>query len=117
MPGPHERRAGANARRTADQHTSAGPGEILGGFRPRRASGGRGAKTRGGGVSPAAKKRVAVARPAPARVRPSAPEFELEKIRADFPILRQKVRGKPLVYLDNAATSQKPQTVINAITR
>jgi cysteine desulfurase / selenocysteine lyase len=68
-------------------------------------------------MSTAAKKRVAVARPAPARVRPSAPEFELEKIRADFPILRQKVRGKPLVYLDNAATSQKPQTVINAITR
>ena len=41
----------------------------------------------------------------------------MEKIRADFPILRQKIRGKPLVYLDNAATSQKPQVVINAITR
>ena len=35
----------------------------------------------------------------------------------DFPILRQKVRGKPLVYLDNAATSQKPQAVIDAIAR
>jgi cysteine desulfurase/selenocysteine lyase len=66
-------------------------------------------------MSTAAKKRVAVARPAP--LQPSAPEFDLQKIRADFPILRQKVRGKPLVYLDNAATSQKPQTVINAITR
>lgn len=38
-----------------------------------------------------------------------------EKIRKDFPILNIKVHGKPLVYLDNAATSQKPQVVINAI--
>src|SRR5271166_6759652 len=43
--------------------------------------------------------------------------FDVEKIREDFPILRQKIHGKPLVYLDNAATSQKPQSVINAITR
>ena len=42
---------------------------------------------------------------------------ELEKIRADFPILKQKVHGKPLVYLDNAATSQKPRAVIEAIVR
>jgi cysteine desulfurase/selenocysteine lyase len=41
--------------------------------------------------------------------------FDIEKIRQDFPILRQKVRGKPLVFLDNAATSQKPQVVIEAI--
>jgi cysteine desulfurase/selenocysteine lyase len=68
-------------------------------------------------MSPAAKKRVSIARPALARVSSSAPAFDVEKIRGDFPILRQKVRGKPLVYLDNAATSQKPQTVINAITR
>ncbi len=38
-----------------------------------------------------------------------------DTIRADFPILSQKVNGKPLVYLDNAATSQKPQIVIDAI--
>ncbi len=38
-----------------------------------------------------------------------------EKIRKDFPILKVKVHGKPLVYLDNAATSQKPKQVINAI--
>jgi len=43
--------------------------------------------------------------------------LDVERIRADFPILRQKIRGKPLVYLDNAATSQKPQAVINAVTR
>jgi cysteine desulfurase / selenocysteine lyase len=42
---------------------------------------------------------------------------ELEKIRADFPILQQKVHGKPLVYFDNAATSQKPRAVIDAIVR
>jgi len=39
------------------------------------------------------------------------------KLRADFPILDQKVHGKPLIYFDNAATSQKPRAVIEAITR
>ena len=39
-----------------------------------------------------------------------------ERVRQDFPILRQTVYGKPLIYLDNAATSQKPQSVIDAIT-
>jgi cysteine desulfurase / selenocysteine lyase len=43
--------------------------------------------------------------------------FDVEKIRADFPILRTKVHGHPLVYLDNAATSQKPQSVIDALVR
>mgnify|MGYP001773115191 CR=1 FL=1 len=43
--------------------------------------------------------------------------FDVEKIRQDFPILREKVRGKSLVYLDNAATSQKPQIVIDTIIR
>ncbi len=42
---------------------------------------------------------------------------ELQKIRADFPILQQTVHGKPLVYFDNAATSQKPRAVIDAIVR
>jgi len=41
--------------------------------------------------------------------------LDIEKIRADFPILSRKVYGKPLVYLDNAATSQKPSQVINAL--
>jgi len=41
--------------------------------------------------------------------------FEVERIRQDFPILGEKIRGKPLVYLDNAATSQKPQVVIDTI--
>ena len=43
--------------------------------------------------------------------------FDVEQIRGDFPILEQKVHGKPLVYLDNAATSQKPRQVIDALTR
>src|SRR5215210_3660961 len=36
-------------------------------------------------------------------------------VRADFPVLHQQVHGKPLVYLDNAATAQKPQVVIDAL--
>jgi cysteine desulfurase / selenocysteine lyase len=40
---------------------------------------------------------------------------ELEEIRDDFPLLRQKVHGKPLIYFDNAATSQKPRVVIDAL--
>ena len=46
----------------------------------------------------------------------SSVRFDVEKIRRDFPILARDVRGKKLVYLDNAATSQKPRTVIDAIT-
>ena len=41
--------------------------------------------------------------------------FDVQKVRRDFPILHQKVHGKPLVYLDNAATTQKPLSVIEAI--
>ena len=41
--------------------------------------------------------------------------LDLNKIRGDFPILRQTVNGNPLVYLDNGATSQKPQSIIDAI--
>jgi cysteine desulfurase / selenocysteine lyase len=41
--------------------------------------------------------------------------FDVERIRQDFPILRRTVNGKPLVYLDNAATSQKPRAVIDAL--
>ncbi|PYN74342.1 MAG: cysteine desulfurase CsdA [Candidatus Rokuibacteriota bacterium] len=48
---------------------------------------------------------------------PSAPNrvWDVERIRKDFPALHQQVHGKPLVYLDNAATSQKPQAVIDAL--
>jgi cysteine desulfurase/selenocysteine lyase len=46
-----------------------------------------------------------------------ASAFDVQRIRQDFPILSQKVHGKPLVYLDNAATTQKPQAVIDAMVR
>jgi cysteine desulfurase/selenocysteine lyase len=50
-----------------------------------------------------------------AGVRDASAEFDVQKVRRDFPILRHRVRGRALVYLDNAATSQKPQVVIDAI--
>ncbi len=43
--------------------------------------------------------------------------YDVAKIRADFPILSREVNGKPLVYLDNGASAQKPQVVIDAVTR
>jgi cysteine desulfurase/selenocysteine lyase len=46
-----------------------------------------------------------------------APVFEVERVRADFPILQIEVEGKPLVYLDNAASSQMPQQVIDRLAR
>ena len=45
----------------------------------------------------------------------SVNSFDVARIREDFPILKEMVHGKPLVYLDNAATSQKPQAVIDAL--
>ncbi|MGB2714872.1 MAG: cysteine desulfurase [Vicinamibacterales bacterium] len=42
--------------------------------------------------------------------------LDVARVRADFPILRRQVHGKPLVYLDNAATTQKPQQVLDALT-
>ena len=41
--------------------------------------------------------------------------FDVEAIRADFPILSETVHGKPLTYLDNGASAQKPRQVIDAI--
>ena len=45
------------------------------------------------------------------------PAFDVEAVRADFPALHQEVKGRPLAYLDNGATSQKPRAVIDALTR
>ena len=44
-----------------------------------------------------------------------APAYDVQRVRADFPILNQLIHGKPLVYLDNAATTQKPQIVLDAL--
>ena len=49
--------------------------------------------------------------------RNDAAEFDVERVRRNFPILAEKIYGKPLVYLDSAATSQKPQVVIDAMSR
>jgi cysteine desulfurase/selenocysteine lyase len=57
------------------------------------------------------------AAPVPTLASPTPVPFDVGRLRADFPILAQRVRGKPLVYLDNAATSQKPRAVIDAVTR
>src|SRR3954471_25033985 len=43
--------------------------------------------------------------------------FDVEAVRAEFPILERQVHGKPLVYLDSAASAQKPRAVIAAMTR
>jgi len=53
-----------------------------------------------------------------ARPRPEGfSEYDIAAIRREFPILRQSIHGKPLVYLDNAASSQKPQAVIDTMSR
>ena len=55
-----------------------------------------------------------------AAIRPQAAaqtDFDVYRVRADFPILAREIHGKPLVYLDNAATTQKPQPVIDAMIR
>ena len=75
------------------------PGLRLGGIAPdRQRAAGRGARRRAAG--------------APARGRLM---LDLERIRKDFPILQRTLRGKPLVYLDSAASAQKPRAVIEAI--
>ncbi len=49
-------------------------------------------------------------------VQHAAASMDIEKIRSDFPILSREINGRPLIYLDNAATTQKPQSVIDALT-
>jgi cysteine desulfurase/selenocysteine lyase len=56
-------------------------------------------------------------RPSDRRAAGAPAPWNAEKVRADFPILTREIRGRPLVYLDNAATAQKPRTVIDAISR
>jgi cysteine desulfurase / selenocysteine lyase len=51
----------------------------------------------------------------PREIQSASNSYDVQKIRQDFPILHQKVHGKPLVYLDNAATTQKPLAVIEAL--
>ena len=62
---------------------------------------------------------MSAASPGPSRIASDEGRGALDvaRIRQDFPILKQEVRGKPLVYLDNAATSQKPQVVLDTLVR
>ncbi|HEX9426797.1 MAG TPA: cysteine desulfurase [Candidatus Polarisedimenticolia bacterium] len=71
---------------------------------------GKGLSAEGAGVS-------GVAASGTAARRAAAPAFDVQAVRRDFPILHQKVHGRPLAYLDNAATAQKPQAVLDALTR
>ena len=59
----------------------------------------------------------AIASVLPRRAAPSSPRsaFDVNRIRADFPILKQTIHGKPLIYFDNGATSQKPRAVLDAL--
>ena len=66
------------------------------------------AATMGGDAAPTAPAPPAAAAPVP---------FDVRHVREDFPILQQQVHGRPLAYLDNAATAQKPRAVIEAVTR
>jgi len=52
---------------------------------------------------------------APVRTMPENEKFDWARLRADFPILHQKVHGQPLIYFDNAATTQKPKAVVGAL--
>ncbi|MCI0586722.1 MAG: cysteine desulfurase [Planctomycetes bacterium] len=56
-------------------------------------------------------------RPIATAPRPAAPPLDVGRIRADFPILERRVHGKPLVYLDSAASAQKPRPVLDAMDR
>ena len=60
---------------------------------------------------------VAAATPAPVSAPTRTEAFDVERVRADFPILCRQIREHPLVYLDNAATTQKPRAVLDAIAR
>ncbi|HJR33633.1 MAG TPA: SufS family cysteine desulfurase [Gemmatimonadales bacterium] len=60
---------------------------------------------------------LAVPPPRESRTGRSGPVWDVARVRADFPILQRSIRGHPLVYLDSAATAQKPRQVIEAVTR
>src|SRR5437763_12882898 len=54
-------------------------------------------------------------RPTPVPAVSPTPPFDLDRVRADFPVLAREIHGHPLVYLDSAASAQKPRVVIAAI--
>src|SRR5262249_50579852 len=101
MPGSHEFTAGARSSGTCGECQPAVVGSVF-----RRTHDGYRAECGGSVMSTVPK--------TPREIH-AALAFDVEKVRRDFPVLNQKVHGKPLVYLDNAATTQKPLAVIEAI--
>src|SRR5262249_50448078 len=103
MSGPHAPRACTRSRRTADGEVAAGDSEL----QPRSAGVRR--KNLGGS------RMSTVLKTPRSNVIAQGTGFDVERVRRNFPVLDQEVHGKPLVYLDNAATTQKPLPVIEAI--
>ena len=110
MPGPHEGRVGAQAHRRLDQQPSVRDGAMSSCAAEPGEWRGQGKKL-GGSRMTAANSVSWEPRPCMSRT----VGFDVEAVRRDFPILQKQVHGQPLVYLDNAATSQKPRAVIDAI--
>src|SRR5438309_1772742 len=102
MSGPHELAASARASGEISRCRASASRQLFGCEIHRR----RGTELGGSGMSTVAK--------FPEKIYAAA-TYDVQKIRKDFPILHQMVHGKPLVYLDNAATTQKPLAVIEAI--
>ena len=116
VPGPHEGRPGAHSRGDAD------PRAFAAAWRGPRAASARATAARmpdgvGGSRMSTVARRCRRMRACVARARRRAARSTWRRFARDFPILREQMHGKPLVYLDNAATSQKPQAVIDAIAR
>src|SRR5580658_1592115 len=109
MPRPHERRPGADACRETRPRPHASHRRHLSIIRATAAN-----QRWRNRMTTAARRLDAERQTAP--VRDARSRIDIERIRAAFPILQQKIHGKPLVYLDNAATTQKPRAVIDAIT-
>src|SRR5262249_49697342 len=104
MSGPYAARASARSCRTVDGEMAAGDSELQ---QPRSA---RARRENLGGS-----RMSTVLKTPRSNVVAQSPGFDVERVRRDFPVLDQEVHAKPLVYLDNAATTQKPLAVIDAI--
>src|ERR1039458_785646 len=115
MPRPYERFAGPRFRRGTHSRTARRSGAEPSACRF-DCSGKRGnAKLGGSGMTTIAQPAVAPPAAREPQPRDLASGLDLARIRADFPILAERINGKPLIYLDNGATSQKPQVVLDAI--
>src|SRR5215472_14636716 len=104
MPGPDASRPCSRSRRAAGRRVAAGDRGVW-----RRKTAAARKSLGGSRMSTVVKSPRRISATSPVRV------LDVERVRQDFPVLQQKVHGKSLVYLDNAATTQKPIAVIDAI--